>query len=121
MNWSFGDFLWSMVVFFFWFTIIWMFIAVFADIFRRDDLSGWAKAGWVLLVVVLPFIGILIYVIVRPKVTASDKRMFAGMREEQRQMAGYSPADEIDKLARLQSEGKITAEEFQTMKKQVMV
>jgi len=45
MDWSFGDLIWSMVVFFFWFMLIWMFIAVFGDIFRRNDLSGGAKAG----------------------------------------------------------------------------
>ena len=65
-NWTFGDVLWSMVVFFFWFMFIWMFIAIFSDIFRRD-LSGWSKAGWIILIVVLPFLGILIYLIVRPK------------------------------------------------------
>ena len=43
-EWSFGSFLWAMIVFFFWFIFIWMFITIFADIFRRDDLSGGAKA-----------------------------------------------------------------------------
>ncbi len=121
MDWSFGDFLWAMVVFFFWFLVIWMFIAIFADIFRRDDLSGWAKAGWVVLVVLLPFIGILLYIIFRPKVTASDRRMYAEMRQQQRQMTGYSPADEIDKLAKLHNEGKLTDQEFETLKQQAMV
>src|SRR5690348_10175032 len=66
VNWTFGTFLWSMVVFFLWFVVIWMFIAIFADIFRRD-MSGWAKAGWIVLIVILPFIGILAYVIARPR------------------------------------------------------
>ena len=52
--------LWAMLAFLFWFMIIWMFIGVFADIFRRNDLSGGAKAGWLLLLFVLPFLGILI-------------------------------------------------------------
>jgi hypothetical protein len=65
-EWTFGDLLWGMVVFFFWFVIIWMFIRVFADIFTRHDIGGWAKAGWILLIVILPLIGILIYVIARP-------------------------------------------------------
>jgi hypothetical protein len=121
MDWSFGDFLWAMVVFFFWFLVIWMFIAIFADIFRRDDLSGWAKAGWVVLVVLVPFIGILLYIVFRPKVTASDQRMYTEMRQQQRQMAGYSAADEIDKLARLHNEGKLTDQEFETLKQQAMV
>ena len=44
-EWNFGDVLWGMLVFFFWFMAIWIFIGVFADIFRRNDISGWAKAG----------------------------------------------------------------------------
>jgi hypothetical protein len=63
-----AELLWSMLVFFFWFMAIWVFIAVFADIFARPDLSGWAKAGWILLIFVLPFLGALIYVIARPAV-----------------------------------------------------
>jgi Phospholipase_D-nuclease N-terminal len=69
MEWTFGTLLWSMLVFFFWFMFIWMFVAIFADILRRD-LSGWAKAGWIVLIVVLPFLGILIYLIARPKTAA---------------------------------------------------
>jgi Short C-terminal domain/Phospholipase_D-nuclease N-terminal len=120
VDWSFGDVFWAMVVFFFWFLFIWMFIAIFTDIFRRDDLSGWAKAGWIALVVILPFLGILIYVIVRPKMTEQDKRMIAMAQERERRMEGYSAADEIAKLARLRDEGKITAEEFETMKQRAL-
>jgi uncharacterized membrane protein len=65
--WSFGTFLWGLFAFFIWFMFIWMFIAAFADIFRRRDLSGWGKAGWILVIAILPFIGILIYVIARPR------------------------------------------------------
>ena len=74
-EWSFGNVLWTMIVFFFWFMFIWMFIAIFADIFRRDDISGGAKAGWIILIVIVPFIGILIYVIARPKMTEQDRQM----------------------------------------------
>jgi uncharacterized membrane protein len=65
--WSFGTFMWGMLAFFFWFMFIWMFIATFADIFRRRDLSGWGKAAWIAVIVILPFLGILIYVIARPR------------------------------------------------------
>ncbi len=65
-----GDILWGMLVFFFWFMAIWIFITVFADIFRRNDLSGWAKAGWIFLIFILPLFGILIYVIARPAMTS---------------------------------------------------
>jgi hypothetical protein len=119
-EWSFGNVIWAMAVFFFWFIFIWMFIAIFADIFRRDDLSGGAKAGWIILICVLPFLGILIYVIARPKMTEQDKRMMEEAREQQRRIQGYSAADEVAKLAALRDEGKITPEEYETMKQRAL-
>jgi hypothetical protein len=65
---TFGEILLGMVALFFLVVFLWIFIAIFADIFRRRDLGGWAKAGWILLIVVLPFLGCLIYVIARPVV-----------------------------------------------------
>src|SRR5262249_6761728 len=120
MDWSFGEVLWSMIIFFCWVIFIWMFIAAFADIFRRDDLSGWAKAGWTLLIVFLPFLGILIYIIARPKMTEQDKRMMIEARERQRRMAGYSAAEEIDKLAKLRDEGKISPDEYESLKQRAL-
>jgi len=120
-EWTFGSVLWAMVVFFFWFMLIWIFIGVFADLFRRNDLSGWAKAGWLLLIFIVPLFGILIYLIARPKMTAQDKEMMAAMQERERRATGYSAADEVAKLAKLRDEGKITAEEFEQMKQQAMM
>jgi hypothetical protein len=120
-EWTFGSVLWAMVVFFFWFMLIWMFIGVFADIFRRNDLSGGAKAGWLLLIFIVPFFGILIYLIARPKMTEQDKEMMAAMQERERRVSGYSAADEVAKLAKLRDEGKITAEEFEQLKQQAML
>ena len=60
------NFFWYMLVVTFWIMIIWMFISVFADIFTRRDISGWGKAGWIILIFIIPFLGVLIYVIVRP-------------------------------------------------------
>jgi len=110
-----------MVVFFFWFMLIWIFIGVFADLFRRNDLSGWAKAGWLVLIFILPFLGILIYLIARPKMTAQDKEMIEAAQERERRATGYSAADEVAKLAKLRDEGKITAEEYESLKKQAMM
>jgi Phospholipase_D-nuclease N-terminal/Short C-terminal domain len=120
-EWNFGDVLWGMLVFFFWFMAIWIFIAVFADIFRRNDISGWAKAGWILLIFLVPFLGALIYIIARPKMTAQDKELLERSQEAQRRVEGYSPADEIAKLAKLRDEGKITADEYEEMKKKAMM
>ena len=120
-EWTFGSVLWAMIVFFFWFMLIWIFIMVFADIFRRNDISGWAKAGWIFLIFILPLIGILIYVIARPKMTEQDKEMMEQAQEAQRRVEGYSPADEVAKLAKLRDEGKISAEEYEEMKKRAMM
>jgi hypothetical protein len=116
-EWSLGNVLWAMLVFFFWFMAIWIFISVFADIFRRRDISGWAKGGWVLLIFIVPFLGALIYLIARPRMTAQDKEDMERMQEAQRRVSGYSPAEEIAKLSKLRDENKITAEEYEDMKR----
>ena len=80
---SLGDFLiWSIEVFFL-FLAIWVFIAIFSDIFRRTDIHGGAKAGWIFLIFILPFLGCLIYIIARPKVTPGDVQMMAQSRRGQ--------------------------------------
>jgi hypothetical protein len=120
-EWSLGNVLWAMLVFFFWFMAIWIFISVFADIFRRRDISGWAKGGWVLLIFIVPFLGALIYLIARPRMTAQDKEDMERMQEAQRRVSGYSPAEEIAKLSKLRDENKITAEEYEDMKRKAMM
>ncbi|HEX9299983.1 MAG TPA: PLD nuclease N-terminal domain-containing protein [Actinomycetota bacterium] len=120
-EWSLGNVLWAMLVFFFWFMAIWIFITVFADIFRRRDLSGGAKAGWIILIFIVPFLGAIIYLIARPKMTAQDKEDMERMQEAERRVSGYSPADEVAKLSKLRDDGKITAEEYEDMKKRAMM
>ena len=80
---TFGEFVWGMIMLYFIFLVVWMFIGIFADIFRRNDLSGWAKAIWLLLIFILPFLGILIYMIVRPKMTVQDKQLLAEAQAQQ--------------------------------------
>lgn len=113
MDWNFGTFLWSMVVFFFWFMVIWMFIAVFADVLRRD-MSGWAKAAWIVLIVLLPFLGALIYLIARPRDANVGRSMMTWEPNRRR------PADEIAEAARLHDAGKITADEFERLKQKAL-
>ena len=120
-EWSLGSVIWAMIVFFFWFMAIWIFITVFADIFRRRDLSGAAKAGWIILIFVVPFLGAIIYMIARPKMTDQDREDMMRMQEAERRVSGYSPADEVAKLSKLRDEGKITAEEYEEMKKRAMM
>ena len=71
-NVSFWDVVWWMIMVFFFMMFLWMFIAVFADMIMRHDLSGWAKAAWAFFMFVLPLIGILVYVIARPKPTEEE-------------------------------------------------
>ena len=117
---TFWDVIWSMVFFFFWFTFIWIFISLFGDIFRRDDLTGLSKALWILLLIVLPFLGSLIYIIVRPKVTAGDVRRMAQMDAGMKAAAGVSSADQIALLMDLKAKGAISDAEFEKLKSQAI-
>ena len=119
-EWNFGDVLWGMLVFFFWFMAIWIFIQIFADIFHRRDLSGAGKAGWIILLFVLPFLGALIYLIARPKMTEQDREDVQRIQEAQRRLSGYSPAEEIEKLTKIRDSGEISAEEYERMKSRAL-
>ncbi len=110
-----------MLAFFFWFMAIWIFIQIFADIFHRRDLSGGAKAGWILLLFVLPFLGALIYLIARPKMTEQDREDIQRVQEVQRRVSGYSAAEEIEKLSKLRDSGEISAEEYERLKARALV
>jgi len=116
-EWNVGNVLWTMLVLFFWVMAIWIFIAIFSDIFRRNDLPGWAKAGWIFLIFIVPFLGALIYVIARPKMTEQDKQIIEQAQEAQRRIEGYSAADEIAKLAALRDKGEISADEYNDLKR----
>ncbi len=113
---TFWDIVWSMVVLFFWFMAIWVFIAIFGDIFRRNDLSGGWKAIWIIVLFILPFLGALIYIISRPKVTAQDVQLMTQAEAAQRAAAAVTPADQIAKLQELRAAGAISEEEFQALK-----
>jgi energy-coupling factor transporter transmembrane protein EcfT len=110
------EFIWWMLMFYLFFMVIWMFISVFADIFRRDNLSGWGKAGWVFLLFVFPFLGVLIYMIARPKNTEQDQRMMAEMQAQQARLAGGSSIDDLAKAQGLLEKGAITQAEFDAIK-----
>lgn len=120
------DLFWSMLWFFMFFLWIWLLIMIFADIFR-SEISGWGKAGWVLFVIILPFLGVLIYLIAngddmqnRSMKQATDAQN--AQREYIQSVAGggSSSADEIEKLASLRDSGHITNEEFQAQKAKLL-
>lgn len=110
------EFFWYMFVFYLFFMVIWMFIQIFADIFRRENLTGWAKAGWIFLLFVLPFLGVIIYVSVRPKNTEQDQRLMAEAQAMQSRVQGGSAVDDIAKAQALLEKGSITQAEFDAIK-----
>jgi predicted permease len=117
---TFLDIFWYSILFFFWIMAIWIFIALISDVIRRDDLSGGGKAGWIVFMIILPFIGCLTYIIVRPKVTAQDVRLAAQAEAAQRAAAGVSTADELAKLNQLRSQGVINDGEYEELKKRAL-
>jgi Phospholipase_D-nuclease N-terminal/Short C-terminal domain len=115
--------LWSMLIFFAWVIFIWIAITVLIDVFRRHDLSGWGKAGWTLLVVIIPWLGVLIYLIVNHQGMAERRYHEAATAQAQfddyvRQTAssGGGPAAEIQKAKALLDNGTITQTEFDAIK-----
>ena len=122
-----GQVFWSMLRFFLWVIWIWMLVAVFADIFRSHDLSGWAKAGWSVFVLVLPYLGVFVYLIARGgkmqehAVEAAQARDTA-FRGYVKDVAGNgaSTADEISRLAKLRDQGTLSEDEFQQLKQRAM-
>jgi len=117
---------WSMFVFFLWIIWIWILIWIFIDIFRSRDLSGWAKALWVVFVLFLPLLGVLVYLIVRGG-SMHERAVRQAQQEDQaarayiRQAAGpESSADQLAKLADLREKGVITQEEFDREKAKIL-
>jgi uncharacterized membrane protein len=118
-----GQLLWSMMWFFLFFIWIWLLITVFADIFRSPDMGGGAKALWTIFVIVLPYLGVFVYIIARghkmhEHAEQQAQAQDAATREYIQTVAGggSSTADEIARLADLKAKGEITEEEFQTAK-----
>ena len=123
-----GQVFWSMLWFFLFFIWIWLLIVVFSDIFRSHDLSGWAKALWVLFVVFLPYLGVFVYLIARGRkmsehaVEAAQAQDAAARQYIQSAVGqnGTSTADELTKLADLKAKGVIDDAEFQRLKAKVL-
>ncbi|MGD0374447.1 MAG: SHOCT domain-containing protein [Streptosporangiaceae bacterium] len=116
---------WTMFEFFLWVLWIWLLIWIFIDIFRSHDLSGWAKALWVIFVVILPFLGVLVYLIARggqmhERAERQAKRQDEAWRSYVQQSAGTSTADQLAKLADLRDRGVISADEFEREKAKVL-
>lgn len=119
------DVLWSMLVFFLFIAWIWVLIAVISDIFRSDDMNGWGKALWMLFVIIIPWLGVFSYLIVRGDDMAQRNADDAAAVDEMQRAyikdaAGSSPADELTKLASLKDSGAISAEEYDKLRAKVV-
>ena len=115
---SFRNFLvdaFAIFIFVVWF---WLLITVYMDLFRRHDISGWAKAIWVIGLVVFPYLGVLAYLITQSRGMAErNNQQVQQPRDELRKVVGgYSAADEIEKLDRLKKAGTITDAEFSRLR-----
>ena len=123
--------LWDVLVSTFWFMLlfawIWLFISIFGDLFRDHDLSGWGKALWTFFLIVLPWLGVLIYLIARgrsmnERARAQAQRNEQAFRQYVQQTAASSPstADELAKLADLRDRGTISEQEFAQAKARLL-
>jgi len=117
----------SMLWFFLFFIWIWLLIVVFSDIFRSHDMGGWAKAFWVIGIIILPYLGVFIYLIARGHKMAEHAQQAAAAQDAAakayiQQAAGSSgsAADEIQRLADLKAQGVISDAEFEAGKKKAL-
>jgi Short C-terminal domain/Phospholipase_D-nuclease N-terminal len=120
-----GQVFWSMLWFFLFIIWIWLLIAVFSDIFRSPDLSGWGKAIWSVFIIFIPYLGVFAYLIARggkmhehaiSQAQAQDAAMRSYVQEVAGSSGGTSTADELARLADLRDKGVISEAEFQQLK-----
>ena len=118
---------WSMLMFFIWIAWLMVLFNVIIDIFRSDNLGGFAKAAWMLLVLVLPLLGVLIYLLVQGD--SMQERQVARIQAQQNEMDSYirstassssGVADELAKLNELQASGVLSADEFASQKAKLL-
>jgi hypothetical protein len=114
---SFSNFLADAFTVFLLIVWLWLLITVFGDLFHRRDISGWGKVLWLLVLFFAPYLGVFAYLISQARGMAERKSERAEQaRGELRRVAGFSVADEIEKLDRLKKAGSITADEFERLR-----
>jgi hypothetical protein len=117
-DYPFMDVFWSMIIFFCWCAWIWTLVVILTDVFRRADLSGWGKAAWTIFVIVLPFLGVLVYLIAHGKDMGERRLESVGYSGAYMPPngGGSSPASQIAEAKRLLDSGAIDAAEFTQLK-----
>ncbi len=122
------DFFLTMLYFFLFIIWIWLLIMVFMDIFRSHDLGGWAKALWVIFIIILPFLGVFVYLIARggkmrdraARDAAQQQQAFDQYVQQTAGTSGSTTADQLSKLADLKSQGVLSEDEFQAQKAKIL-
>jgi hypothetical protein len=125
-DYPFLDVIWTMIVFFAWVIWFWLLITILADVFRRHDLSGMGKVAWTVFVIILPFLGVLIYLGTQSKHMA--ERNMSDARRQQAQMDEYvrsvategGAAAEIERAKKLLDSGAISQAEFDQIKQKAL-
>ncbi len=118
--------MWTLIVVFAWVIWFWMLIIIFGDLFRRDDVWGWGKAAWVVFLIVVPFLGVLAYLISQSKGMAARQARQAQASQAQFDQyvrsvgAGGSPATQIETAKHLLDGGSITQQEFEEIKRRAL-
>ena len=122
------DFFLTMLEFFLFIIWIWLLIMVFSDIFRSHDLGGWAKALWSIFIIVIPFLGVFVYLIARggkmheraAEQAAAQQKAFDQYVKQAAGTTGADSADQLSKLADLKSQGVLTDAEFEAQKSKLL-
>lgn len=123
-DYPFLDVFWTMIIFFCWVAWIWVLIVIIGDLFRRHDTSGWVKALWVIFLIVLPFLGVLIYLIANG--SGMSRRQAETVRASQEQFDSYvksvsgGSATELAKAKELLDSGAINQAEYDQLKAKVL-
>jgi hypothetical protein len=125
-NYPLGGVLWTLLVLFLWVIWFWILITVFADLFRRHDISGWMKALWMIFVIVLPYLGVFVYLVSQSRGMTQrnvETQQAAQARfdtEVRRAAAGGSAADQIAQAKQLLDNGAISQEEYDALKRRTL-
>jgi hypothetical protein len=125
-DYPFLDVMWTLLVFFLWVIWFWLLFAIWGDIFRRDDISGWGKTGWLIFTIVLPFLGAFVYLISQNEgMTARNVERARAQRAQfddyvREAAGGAGAAAEIEKAKALLDSGALTQEEFDAIKRKAL-
>lgn len=124
-DYPFLNIFWSMIIFFTWVIWIWMMVTIFSDLFRRQDIGGWHKALWCVFMIVLPFLGVLVYLIAQhdgmaqrnlERVQSAEQAFNARVQSAALAQNGAGAANEIATAQKLLESGAITQDEYDKLK-----